>query len=465
MTPRITTPSHRLRNAELRHRVETGGKPDRSASAEETTDTAVRRLLYLGYSTLFVLVVLFGGWASYTTIAGAVIVPGRIATDTKRQVVQHPQGGRVAKIHVQDGDLVQAGDLLITLDGDQLRSNLMIVQNQLFDLRSRRARLQSERADIAQVVFPEPLVQAASARENLQRLMKGERTLFHARRTTLHNLISQLERKKVQAGRRISGIEAQLEANRTQYALLSQELTEQITLLDRGLTPKARVLALKRELSVISGQYGLLISQKAETYEEITALEIEQLKLAAERREKAEDQLRDVNQKELTLLEQQRELLSQIGFLKLRAPISGIVHEMAVTSAQSVLLPAEPVLYLIPQDRPIVVDLQIPPIHVDEIENDQHAVLQLSGISRRDAPELTGRIVRISPDASTDRITGLPYYQARVALDQETLAQMSAMPLLPGLPVDVYLRTHDRTPLTYLMAPFLTYFKHAFRET
>ena len=138
---------------------------------------------------------------------------------------------------------------------------------------------------------------------------------------------------------------------------------------------------------------------------------------------------------------------------------------MAVTSAQSVLLPAEPVLYLIPQDRPIVVDLQIPPIHVDEIENDQHAVLQLSGISGRDAPELTGRIVRISPDASTDRITGLPYYQARVALDQETLAQMSAMPLLPGLPVDVYLRTHDRTPLTYLMAPFLTYFKHAFRET
>ncbi|WP_339108414.1 HlyD family type I secretion periplasmic adaptor subunit [Thioclava sp. GXIMD4216] len=428
-------------------------------------DSATKRLLLLGYAALFILVVIFGSWASLTTIAGAVIVSGRLEFDTNRQVVQHPQGGRVEEIYVHDGDKVAAGDILIRLDGGDMQSDLTILEDQLFDLRARRARLQAERIGAEQVALPPVLAAKAANRADLRKILTGQSTLFDARRETLAQMLSQLDRKALQAANRLTGIDAQINAIGQQQMLLSRELQSQKGLFERGLTQRTRILSLERELASLLGQRGQLIAQRAETEEEITSTEIQKLQATSERRVEAEDQLRDIDQKELTLMEQTRDLRNKIALLDIRAPIDGIVHEMAITTRLAVLRPADPVLYLIPQDRPMLIEIRVPPMNIDEIRQDQVASLRLPSLPSRETPELSGRVLRISPDASVDPATSTTYYRAEVMPDAAAEAEMSKMPLLPGMPVEAYLRTTDRTPLSYILAPFMSYLEHAFRES
>jgi HlyD family secretion protein len=140
--------------------------------------------------------------------------------------------------------------------------------------------------------------------------------------------------------------------------------------------------------------------------------------------------------------------------------VAGIVLGLQITTPGAVLRPAEPVLHIVPQDRPLIVAARIPPIHIDEVRAGQSAELVLTALASRDRPRLTGRVVRVSADALADPQTGAAYYLAEIAPDPRANPD-----LRPGMPVEVYLLTGTRTPLAYLTAPFAAYFQRAFRES
>ena len=175
--------------------------------------------------------------------------------------------------------------------------------------------------------------------------------------------------------------------------------------------------------------------------------------------------MRDFGYRELELVERRSALGEQIARLDIRAPVSGIVLGLQVTTPRAVLKPADPVLYLIPQDRPLVIAAQVPPIHIDQLHTGQPVRLVFSAFSSRTTPELAGHVTVISADALSDPRTQASYYRAEIVLDEGEIGKLADKALVPGMPVEAFIKTADRSPLAYLLKPFTDYFTRAFRET
>ncbi|MDP4604651.1 MAG: HlyD family type I secretion periplasmic adaptor subunit [Erythrobacter sp.] len=423
-----------------------------------------RAPLLLGGLTLMALVGGFGLWSVMTTISGAIVAPGRIEVEQNRQIVQHPDGGVVSEILVSEGDTVEAGDILLKLDGTLIRSELSIVEGQLFEAQARRARLEAERDGETEMAVPDALIQLAAANSEAAEQLEGQIRLFEARAETLSRTIDQLDKRRAQTRSQIEGIDAQSRALSSQLELIAEELADQQSLLEKGLAQAPRVLALQREEARLAGQVGELTASRAQAEGRITEIELQTLGLSAQRREEANTQLRDIGSSELQLIQRQRALAEQVARLDIRAPTSGTVLGLQVTTPRAVLRPADPVAFIIPQDRPLIITVQISPIHVDEVQVGQSVKLMFPAFSSRTTPELDGVLALVSADALSDQNTGATYYRAEISLSTSE-AERLGQTLLPGMPVEAFIQTEARTPLTYLIKPFTDYFTHAFRET
>ncbi len=425
-----------------------------------------RRHLILGVLGLLILVGGFGSWAVLANISGAIIATGQVEVEKNRQVVQHPDGGVVAEIRVGEGDLVAEGDLLVRLDPLRLKSDLAIVESQLFELIARRGRLEAERDGAASIAFEPELIDLAAGRPEVADLIDGQQRLFEARNLSMANETEQLGKRRSQILTQVDGIRAQMDSLEIQIELIRKELADQQSLLDRGLAQATRVLGLQREEARLVGRKGELVAGGAQAEERITEIDIEILKLDTLRREDAITRLRDLQVRELELAEQRRALQSQLQRLDITAPVAGIVYSMQVFAPRSVIRPAEPVLYLIPQDRPLVIAAQVDPIHVDQVFASQAVTVRFSAFDSRTTPELTGQVVQISADALIDETTQRSYYRAEIRLPEGEIEKLPpGLVLIPGMPVEAFIRTEDRTPLAYLVKPLTDYFAKAFRES
>lgn len=426
---------------------------------------SMTRPLMMGWVTAAVLVVGFGGWSVFTSIAGAVVTSGQIQVDQQRQVVQHPDGGVVESIAVKDGQVVAAGDLLLTLDGSVVRSELAIVEGQLFEMLAQRTRLEAERDDKTTLEFTGELADLSTSRVDVAALLAGQQNLFATRAETAAKQTEQLIRRMAQIDSQITGIDAQLAAQDTQRELIAQELADQQSLFDKGLAQAGRVLALQREQAGLEGQLGELTALRAQNEGRRTEVELEVLRLASTRREEANAQLRDLGGRVLELAERRRTLTEQVARLEIRAPVSGIVLNMQVTTPRSVIRPADPLMFLIPQDRPLVIVAQVSPIHVDEVRVGQDVKLHFSAFSSRTTAEIQGQVAVISADALIDQRTQAPFYRAEIILKPGEREKLGDVVLLPGMPVEAFIQTDMRSPMAYLIKPFTDYFTHAFRES
>lgn len=433
---------------------------------ERSSSMSPRGFLVFGFVALFVLVGGFGTWSVLTQISGAVIANGRIEVDSNRQVVQHLHGGQVADILVSEGSTVKVGDPLILLDDTRLNSEEIILEGQLYEMMARRGRLEAERDDRKAINFEPELLQAATRDADIADLVDGQNRLFQARNTAMAQEAEQLGKRRTQIADQIVGIEAQTDALRRQIELIEKELADQQSLLDRGLAQAGRVLSLQREQARLSGQHGELIASRAQAEGRITEIEIELLRNETARRETAIATLRDLQYRELEVREQRNALREKLSRLVIRAPVSGIVYGMTVFAKNSVIRPAEPLLYLVPQDRPLVIAAHIEPTHIEEIHIGQPVTLRFSTFDQRTTPELLGTINQVSADIFLDEATQIGYYRAKILVNDGELDKLpDNISLIPGMPVESFVKTQDRTPLGYLVKPFSDYLAKAFRES
>jgi HlyD family type I secretion membrane fusion protein len=439
--------------------------PPRPITLPESGRWPVRGAIVSGLLAIALLLGGFGIWAWTSRIAGAVVASGQVEVEQQRQVVQHPDGGVVQEIAVKDGQSVAAGDLLIRLDGTLLATELAIVEGQYFEILARRGRLEAERADADAITFPEVLDQARPEHPEIDALMEGQRSLFLTRRDTLYQSLEQLGKQSQQVSQQVEGIDAQIAALGRQRELIGQELVDQESLLSRGLAQASRVLSLQREAARLDGQLGELQANRAQSETRQTELDIQRLRLSAERREEAETELRDQGYRELEMAERRRSLTEQMSRLDIRAPVAGIVYDLQVTTPRSVIREADPLLYVIPQDRPLVIGAKLATINVDEVHAGQPVVLRFSAFSSRTTPEIDGVLARVSADALMDEATRTPYYRAEVTIPPQELAKLGDLVLVPGMPVEVYIQTGERSPIAYLLKPLSDYFNRAFRES
>lgn len=419
--------------------------------------------LRLGVAALVILCLGIGGWSATASLAGAVIGSGRVKVAAERQVVEHPDGGVVAEILAVDGDAVEAGAPLLRLDDQELSAELSVVEGRLFETLARIARLEAER-DGRDTLELDAALTAVVDRPEVLELIDGQRALLDARLETERRQDAQLLERQTQIGSQIDGLAAQTTAAEEERRLLELELDAQRRLLERNLIEQSRVYAVERALAEVEGRIGALGSDAAIARGRISELETERLRLGAERRERAIAELREARAESVELAERRRSLLARLSRLVVTSPRDGVVTESAVFALNSVVRAAEPILFVVPSDSALVVEARVPDVSVDQLFVGQPARVLLPALNARTTPELSGVVTRISADAVLDERTGEAFYEVEIALSDAELARLGEARLTPGMPVDVFLATGERTALSYLLRPFTDYFDRAFRE-
>lgn len=420
--------------------------------------------LVLGYLSLTLLVGVLGYWGTTARIAGAVIASGMIQVESNRQVVQHPDGGVVGQINVKDGDRVQAGDILLRLDDTFLQSELSIIESRLFEMMARKARLEAERDGQEDYAMPPHIAALAEDHADMGPLFAGQRDLFMARRDTKHAELEQISEQRGQVEDQITGSTAELAALNEQLELISQEHVDGETLLQSTLTQTPKTLILQREAASLKGQIGRLQAAIAQLEGQITALNMKELSLDTIRREEAIAHLRDLEPQISETAQRRLTLLEQMSRLDIRAPVSGTIFGSTLFTIKAVIQPAAPLMYVVPQDQPLVVSAHIDSIHVDQVYMNQEASLRFSALDQRRTPEIRGVVSKLSADAIIDEATGATFYQVELIPLADDLPKLRGQSLLPGMPVEAYIKTSDRSPINYLTKPLMDYFNAAFRE-
>jgi HlyD family secretion protein len=433
--------------------------------SEEFPSWSAGRPLFCGFLALALLVGGMGTWSVFATLSGAIIAHGEVEVSQNRQVVQHPDGGVVQIILVREGMRVSAGDVLMRLDSSEIESELKILEDQLMELSARRSRLEAQTNTNQPMVFPADLIEAAKRRAYVAEIVEGQRSLFDSQAEMVAQSMDQRQTRISQIESQIEGIVAQQQAVRTQISLMEIELSTQRELLAKGLTQSARVSSLKRELAQLSGRLGELTSAQADAAGRITEIEIEKTALVTQQGEKAEAELRDVAARLLEIEQRRRALIERMSRLEIKSPASGLILGLQVTTPQAVVKPADDLMFIVPQDRPLIVAARVPVTHVDEVHSGQKVRLVFSALPTRFAPEVFGKVTMVSADALSDELTGMKYFLAEIAIEPSLLKELGDVQIVPGMPVDAYIRTADRSPMSYLLKPFSDYFRTAFRET
>ena len=246
--------------------------------------------------------------------------------------------------------------------------------------------------------------------------------------------------------------------------MVQTDLESERDLLTQNLTRAARVSDLMRELAGLKGQVGRIEAEMAELRGQKASNGIALLQLKTQRRENAVSQLRDLEFREIELIARRNSLRDTISRLDIRAPVDGIVYGLQVFAVQSVVQAAQPLMYIVPQDQPLVVSARVDTINIDEVYAGQEASLQFSAFDQRKIPELKGKVQRISADALQDQATGQPYYSVEILPDSDEIAKLQGHSLLPGMPVQSFIQTGARSPLVYMIEPMAGFFSRAFRE-
>jgi HlyD family type I secretion membrane fusion protein len=418
----------------------------------------------VGYTAVLILVTVFIIWGVGTNISGAVIANGEIRPMNERAVVQHQYGGTVSEVAVREGDFVEAGDLLLRLDDTLLRSELVIVEQQLAETLVRRFRFEAERDDEEQPDFSNlPKFKELSEGE-VSDLIEGQSRLFRARQTSVSNELMQISRQIDQMRQKITGVDAQLSTSQTLLSLLTKDLDRVENLFRQKLVSATRVSEVTREKARIEGEIGRLIAVKAEARKRVSELEIKKENVGNQWRESIIDSLRNTQLTLMQLKERRQGILEQIKRLDIRSPRSGTVFSFNGYVPGRVLSAGAVILTIVPKEKELELKVRVRPEDIENVYKGQHARIVLSGVIRRTFPDLRGVVRRVSADTKADEKSGEKYYEVVVEIEANQMALLGGVEIIPGMPVQVFLKTNLRKPIAYLTDPITAYFDKSFRE-
>lgn len=424
-----------------------------------TTSTTSKIALMIVLTMLVVFVV----WAALAKLSSAAIAPGVIVVETKRKPIQHFEGGIVKAIHVADGQSVEQGDLLITLDDSKAYAELYGLRAQWQSELARINRLQAELGDKSTITFDPQLLQQADE-TYVNTILNTQRQLFEKRRS-LHNGEDKILNEKIaQANLDLEALRKRYQADEQSLVYLNQQLAMHVELLKTGNTSKSRLLDLKREYTDLNGNLAELDIKINRAQREVSEARLQDTnadfnyaKQLGEEIQQLERSINETNQ----AMNNARQVLKRI---EIRAPQSGIVVGLSVFAQQSVIAPGEKIMEIVPQHDQLIVEALLKPEDIDVVSLGLDTEVRLSAYNFRRTPPVRGKLIHISADRITDQASGSSAYLAQVALNQEDLAALQGVTLYPGMPAEVMILLSEQTPLDYLLSPLSVSAYKAMRE-
>jgi HlyD family secretion protein len=419
--------------------------------------------LRTGLRVLLIAVVLGGGWMTLVPLAGAVVVPGNLVVQSDVKAIQHPTGGIIAEIKVDNGTRVASGDLLVRLDATQVKAGMQAFAKQLNEQRGKIARLSAERDGMEQPDYPSEMTSRAND-DNVRAVIASENSLFKARLNARQSQKDLLQGRVSQLNEEIGGMEAQSASKTRQMELITGELAGVQDLYDKHLVPLTRLTTLQREAARLDGERGQLVSNVAETRSKIGEAQLQIVKTDQDFRSEVVKDLGDAQAKEGELVEKYIAARDQLDRIEVRAPTSGTVHQLAVHTIGGVIKAGETIMEVVPNSDELQVEAHVQPKDIDHVHTGQDSFVRLSAFNQRTTPQLTGQVSFVSPDITTDPKSGSTFYTVRIVLSEDERHRLGSAQLIPGMQAEVFVQTGSRTMLSYLMKPLTDQLRRAFVE-
>lgn len=429
----------------------------------KTPRQSIRLHMIVGLAVVLVLAGGLGGWASTAQISGALIAPGSVVVDSNVKKVQHPTGGVVGEVRARDGDLVKAGDVVVRLDDTVTKAGLAIVTKNLNGLWARAARLQAEQQGADRIEFP-PMLLERTDDPDIKAVMASESKLFEVRMTGRIGQKSQLRERITQLNEEIGGLTAQETAKTSEIALVEKELVGVRQLYDQRLVQISRLTVLERDAARLNGERAQFIASRAQAKGKITETELQIIQVDKDLVSDVSKDLRETNDKIGEFVERKVTAEDQLRRIDIRAPQDGMVLQSTVHTVGGVISAGDAIMMIVPQADNLSVEAKVQPQDIDQLQIGQKTLLRLSAFNQRTTPELNGVVSRVSPDTTTDQRTGQSYYTIRVSMPPEEIARLGDVKLIPGMPVEAFVQTGDRTMISYLAKPLHDQLMRAFRE-
>ena len=438
-----------------------------SQRPREAGPTAVKTdafaLIRLGWLTVLLGLGGFLLWGFLAPLDQGVPMTGKVTVTGNKKAVQHQTGGTIRKILVNEGDLVKAGQPLVEMDGTTNRSNAETTRIQYFTARSTEARLIAERDGLDRIAFP-PETLAADADPRIAATIDIQRQLFIARRGAQRSELSAIDENLAGLQAQNAGITSSREGKQRQLALLAEQVKGMRNLAKDGYAPRNRLLELERTLAQIEAAVLEDASNLTRGQRQISELKLRRLQRQQDFQTEVRQQLAEV-QKETEALHSRLEGLDhEVTNAFVRAPAHGMVADVAVFTDGGVVPPGFRMMDIVPLNEPFSVEGQIPVHLVDSVHPDLPVELIFSAFNRNTTPRIPAVVTQVSPDRLVDEVTHMPYYRMRADITPEGRKEMAQLNVRAGMPVDLFVKTGERSLMNYLLRPLSDHFKSSLSE-
>ena len=427
------------------------------------TRRSIRRNALAGLAVFVLLAGGVGGWAGTTALSGALIASGKVVVDSNVKKVQHPTGGVVGELRVRDGSRVKSGDVVMRLDETITRANLAIITKSLDELWARKTRLASERDGRDAILFPASLLNRRDDPDVVQ-IIDSERKLFDLRQTARSGQKAQLRQQIEQLNQEIVGMTAQQQAKKKETELITRELDGVRDLYKRNLVQLTRLTQLEREAARIEGEQSQLVASVAQTKGKIAEIELKIIQIDQDLSSEVAKEMREIDGKIGEFVERKVTAEDQLQRVDIRAPQAGTVFQLSVHTVGGVIQPGETIMLIVPDADSLTVEAKVNPQDIEQVQLHQKALLRFSAFNAATTPQIDGMVSMISADITSEERTGQSYYTVRISIPPEELVRLGNVKLVPGMPVECFIQTGERTVISYLLKPLRDQLMRTFRE-
>tara|TARA_B110000211_G_scaffold50944_1_gene55971 strand:- start:21 stop:1346 length:1326 start_codon:yes stop_codon:yes gene_type:complete len=432
--------------------------------SEDKQTYSIRGRVVGGLVLSGLLVASIFGWAARADLAGAVVLNGEVAVDRNLRVVQHQDGGIVQDILVRAGDAVKAGDVLIQIDSAAARTERAILHGRISESAIRKMRLEAQRDLRDGFDLPAGLDELVTPSDTILEIYAGESRIFEGINVSYRSRREQLGLGIEQVRAEIEGLEARLNAKNEEIILVSTENSRIEDLSDRQLIASNAVFSINRDSVRLQGERGEILSTLARARSRVSEFELDILSMDDQARTDAQQELREIDPQLTELKERRLVVEATLARTDIRAPIAGKINDLNVNSIGGVISPAEILATIVPEDANLVFTARVPAVQIEQVEVDRPARLRFSAFEQNVTPEIVGTVKYVAAAATRDQATGMDLYSIRVAVDPEQLDLLGGRELRPGMPLEIYVTTTERTALSYLLKPFQDQIARAFLE-
>ncbi|MEX5744912.1 HlyD family type I secretion periplasmic adaptor subunit [Massilia sp. X63] len=417
-------------------------------------NTDARRFARVGWIVVLLGFCGFLLWATTAPLDKGVPLSGYVSKESNRQAVQHQTGGTVQQLLVKDGSVVKRGQVLVRMNPIVAKSAFDMSEGQYLTARAVEARLMAEMANRSSIAFPDEL-KKRSGDPRVADMMRLQEQLLMSRQMSLKSELGSVDETIAGLKLQIRGLEESRESKKEQVAILKEQLGGMRDLAREGYVARNRLLDLERTYAQLSGSISEDIGNIGRSQRQVMELSLRRAQRTSDYQKEVRTQLTEVQKEAEALASRIEGQKFELQSVDVKAPADGTVVNLAVFTEGGVVPPGFKMMDIVPSDDPLVVEGQLPTNLVDKVHPGLPVELMFSAFNTNKTPHIEGEVTTISADRSVDEHTGMPYYKVRVKVSQAGAKKVAAhkMNIIPGMPVELFVKTGERTMMNYLLKP------------